>query len=78
MIARWLRAVADYLDPPMPRQDPLYVKTREIVRDLDEFLGEGCGDTKRGHALIRLIGEFPDARQRDLALAIEEVVQERR
>lgn len=82
MIARWLRRLADYLDPPVRqpeavRSSPYRDITTALIADAEARFGAGFGDAKRRDVYAALLKRFPQARKRDLAYAIEQVLQER-
>jgi hypothetical protein len=59
--------------------DPRLVRVRELVVWANELRvrdQEVTGERKRHQVLNRLVEEFPDAKRRDLALMIEQVLQE--
>lgn len=79
MIARWLRRLADWLDPPPPPKrvrTPYADTTRLFMEQAEIRLGPGFGDAKRRDVYAALMKVFPQARKRDLAYAIEQIMQE--
>ena len=78
-LAQWLCRVAQWIDV-MPLQEPLWdsspIRDRaRVLTDKAELL-DASGEYKRHTVYAALIKAFPDARRRDLALAIEHVLQE--
>lgn len=78
MIARWLRRLADYLDPPavIPSTSPYHDITTALIAEAEARFGAGFGEAKRRDVYAALMKRFPQARKRDLAYAIEQVLQE--
>lgn len=79
MIARLLRRLADYLDPPKPiayEPHPYRDITNALIAEAEVRFGAGFGDAKRRDVYAALMKRFPTARKRDLAYAIEQVLQE--
>lgn len=79
MIARWLRRAADWLDPPVRQpemvRDPFHDITTGLIAEAEARFGAGFGDAKRRDVYAALMKRFPQARKRDLAYAIERVLQ---
>ena len=80
MIARWLRRLADWLDPPVRTpevviSDPFRDVTAGLIAEAERRFGAGFGDAKRRDVYAALMKRFPQARKRDLAYAIERVLQ---
>lgn len=76
-LAWYLRAAAERLDPPPPdRHELLDLRVRELIDEQDARWPDRDGEGKRHQVYARLIKDFPDARKRDLSLAIESVIQE--
>lgn len=71
MIARWLRRLADYLDPP----PPMLARVKQLTDEWDGKLGAGFGEAKRHNVYAQLIKEFPKVSKRELAYAIEWVLR---
>ena len=61
MIARWLRRLADYLDPPVVAyaHDPYRDITTALIVDAEARLGAGFGDAKRRDVYAALMKRFP-------------------
>lgn len=81
-LATLLRRWADALDPPVITPvtyapDPYRDLTRALIAEAEGRFGAGFGDAKRRDVYAALMKRFPDARKRDLAYAIERVLQER-
>jgi hypothetical protein len=47
-----------------------------LVKEAEMRLGAGFGDAKRRDVYARLMKDFPETPKREIALAIEQVVQE--
>ncbi len=77
-LAAILASALAWVDPPPPEgaPDPLMERTRELVT-WAQTAKHASGEYKRHQVLAQLMKDFPDARQRDLAYAIERVMQER-
>lgn len=81
-IASLLRRLADWLDPPVPivvpepEPNPFHARVRSLMAIMDARFGAGFGEAKRHNVYAQLIKEYPDVRKRDLAYAIEQVLQE--
>ncbi len=84
-LATWLRALADWLAPQEPAvryiavpptPSPYSVAAGTFVRKVEAELTDQTGEYKRHIVYSRLIKQYPDARKRDLAFAIEQVMQE--
>lgn len=80
-IAALLRRLADALDPPTPVMVPelpnLFLdRVRALIARWDATLGPGFGEAKRHQVYAQLLKEYPDTRKRDLAFAIEQVLQD--
>lgn len=70
-IARWLRRMATWIDPS---HDALLEAARVRTR---AWAPHDCsGEHKRHQVYAALIKAFPGARKRDIAFAIERVLQE--
>lgn len=81
-LAQWLRRLADYLDPPVIapvvyEPDPFRDITTALIAEAEQRFGAGFGDAKRRDVYAALMKRFPDAKKRDLAFAIEQVLQTR-
>jgi hypothetical protein len=82
MLAALLRRLADWLDPPRPvvvpepEPNPFHARVRSLIAIVEARFGAGFGEAKRRDVYARLMKEFPEARKRDLAFAIEQVLQE--
>lgn len=78
MLARFLRRLADWLDPPVCPYvpDPFSDITRALIAEAEQRFGAGFGDAKRRDVYAALMKRFPVAKKRDLAYAIERVLQE--
>ena len=81
MIATLLRRLADWLDPPRPvvvpdpAPNPFHARVRSLMAMSEARFGAGFGEAKRREVYARLIKEYPETRKRDLAYAIEQVLQ---
>lgn len=80
----WLRVLGDveaWLDPPvivpavMREATPVEVTARLWVTWAQTTYPQQSGEYKRHKVLAKLMKTFPDARQRDLGMAIETAVQ---
>ena len=67
--------VAEVIEPLPP--DPVLERAREWVAWADGMAPGTDGEYKRHQVYARLIKAFPQSRKRDLAFAIERVMQER-
>jgi hypothetical protein len=79
LLAQWLRRLADWCDPPPPRAvlpGAFFDRVRVLVKEAEMRLGAGFGDAKRRDVYARLMKDFPETPKREIALAIEQVVQE--
>lgn len=78
MIAAWLRRLADWLDPPVKPYvpDPYRDITTALIAEAEARFGAGFGEAKRRDVYAALMKRFPQAKKRDLAYAIERVLQE--
>lgn len=79
-LASLLRRLADYLDPPVIAPvvytpDPFRDIAAALIAEAEARFGAGFGDAKRRDVYAALIKRFPEARKRDLAYAIEQVLQ---
>lgn len=83
-IAQWLRDLALWLDPPPPPPpppppappDPARVKAAQLIREAEGFAAGTSGEYKRHWVYAALLRDFPERRKRDLALLIEETLQD--
>lgn len=80
-LASWLRHLADRLDPPVVVPvpvSPLSVYEQAalvLINDQQARWPDRSGEAKRHQVLARLLKDFPSARERDLAFAIETMIQ---
>ena len=79
-LARWLCRLAHWIDVMPTDSRPSWTATALLDRaraltDKAEEL-DASGEYKRHSVYAALIKAFPDARKKDLALAIEQVLQE--
>ena len=79
-IARFLCWIAHWIDV-MPAEAPrvwvsnaLFDLTRQLTDQVEQL--DASGEFKRHTVYAALIKAFPDARKKDLSLAIEQVLQE--
>lgn len=75
--ARWVRRFADWLAPSISATSPYIAIAKTLIDQAEARLGAGFGDAKRRDVYARLMKEFPEARKRDLAFVIEQVLQDR-
>jgi hypothetical protein len=71
-LIRLLKAVLAWLEPPVD-DTPLLARVKVLVVAAEKLAASG--EYKRHAVYARLLKEFPDSRKRDLALAIERVLQ---
>ena len=78
MIARYLRRIADWLDPPVVAYVPHPYRdiAAGLIAEAEARFGAGYGEAKRRDVYAALQKRFPAARKRDLALVIEQVLHE--
>lgn len=77
----WLIACCEWLliwlrRPPVPDADAVQREARQFVQWAEGFAPGTSGEYKRHAVYAKMIRAFPDTRRRDLALAIEQAVQE--
>lgn len=83
-LIQWLRQLATWLEGPAPaaiiaEYDALLrVRVLALVARADAFAEGTSGEYKRHAVYAQLLKEFPDRDGRDLSLAIELALQERR
>ncbi len=70
-LVRLLKAMLRELIQPHPYEK----RTLELVNWANEYHANVNGERKRHQVLNQLVMEFPAVRRRDLALAIEQVLQ---
>lgn len=79
-LARWLRRLADRLDPPVPvvpedvPDSPYLSAARLLTEAVEARHGKGFGEAKRHQVYAALIKQFPDASKRALSRAIEDAL----
>jgi hypothetical protein len=76
LIAR-LQGIIRWLDPPPPPPAPDTLKDAARPLMAAQDASDRRGEHKRRVVLLQLRRQFPDVRTRDLAWAIESVLQER-
>jgi hypothetical protein len=69
LVIRWLRLLLAWLETPV-----YAAAVKALVTEVASL--EVSGERKRSHVLHRLREQFPHVATRDLALAIEWVIQE--
>jgi hypothetical protein len=78
LVARWLRWLADWLDPPEavpPLVDPALLAAAKVIVAACEAIPH-TSSYKRAQAMKAMIQHHPTIARRDLALAIELAVRE--
>ena len=72
-LARWLRRIAEWLDP---LHDPiLLARAKELVEKWEKELGPGFGEAKRHQVYAKLLKEFPAIAKRVISATIEEALK---
>ncbi|HND25058.1 MAG TPA: hypothetical protein PK229_12115 [Rhodocyclaceae bacterium] len=77
VLARGLRALADWLDVPavpVTTPDAVSVLARALVQDQQARWPERSGEAKRHQVYAQLIDAFPDTPKRALSRAIEDAL----
>jgi hypothetical protein len=73
-LARWLRQLADLIDPPQ-HTDPALLKEAGNLCFMQEVCWPGrSGEAKRHQVYSQLLKQFPDRNKRAVAKAIEAVL----
>ena len=80
VLASLLRALAEraYPSPSVNVADPYLPATRALVEKWEKALPNDFWEAKRKQVLVALKEKFPEAHRRDLSLAVELVIQERK
>ena len=79
-LARWLRRLADWLDPPVPvvvrpvEPSVVQLRAQALTEEQDARWPERSGEAKRHQVYSRLLKDFPETPRRILARAIEDAL----
>jgi hypothetical protein len=74
VLARWLRQLAEWLDPTQPLVDPTLLAFTRALVEAAEVLPQ-TSSFKRAKVMSALIHRFPNRPRRELSFAIEWVLR---